>query len=61
MVLGGVGDAGDALAVQADGHAGGLGDGGGLAEGEQAAGLVRREDDGVAGALADEVVDVAPA
>ena len=57
-MLGGVGDAGHALSVQADRNAAGLGDGGGLAEGEQAAGLVRREDDGVGRALADEVVHV---
>ena len=35
-----------------------LGDRGGPAESQQAAGLVRGEADGVAGALADEVVDV---
>ena len=43
VVLGRVGEAADALAVQADGHAGGLGDRGGPAEGEQAAGFVRRQ------------------
>ena len=49
---------GDALAVQADRHAGGLGDGGGLAEGEQAAGFVRRQHDDVGGALPADLVDV---
>ena len=58
VVLRGVRDARDALAVQADGHAGGLGDGGGLAEGEQAAGFVRRQDDHVGGALTADLVHV---
>ena len=58
VMLGGVGDATDALAVQADGDAGDRSDGGGPAEGEQATGLVCGQADGVAGPLPDEVVHV---
>jgi hypothetical protein len=58
IVLRTVRDAGDALPVQTHRHPRRLGDGDGLAEGEQAACLVRREDDDIGRTLPADLVHV---